>query len=91
MDKKGLKEALEVLEEALIDLAKNLKPFFANFSTYRTAKHYLKGLLSAVDRKNNWQIAENSLPPAAFVRKSLMECRSGKRFSYAACWRGPWF
>lgn len=58
MDKKGLKETLEVLEEELIDLAKNLKPFFANFSTYRTAKHYLKGLLSVVDRKNNWQIAE---------------------------------
>ncbi len=36
MDKKKLENALEVLEEKLIDLTKSLKPFFANFSTYRT-------------------------------------------------------
>lgn len=58
MDKKELKKTLRALEEELVDLTKNLKPFFANFSRYRTAGHYLKGLLSAINRKNNWQIAE---------------------------------
>ena len=58
MDKKRLKETLGALEEGLTNLMKSLKPFFKNFSTHRIAGHYLKGLVSAVDRKNNWQIAE---------------------------------
>lgn len=58
MEKKGIKETLEILEKRLIDLTQSLKPFFANFSTHITARHYLKGLLSTLDRKNNWQLAE---------------------------------
>lgn len=58
MDKERLKGMLEELEEGLRDLVANLKPFFVNSSTYQTAGRYLKGLLSAVERKNNWQIAE---------------------------------
>ena len=61
MDKKRLKETLGALEEGLTNLMKSLKPFFKNFSTHRIAGHYLKGLLSAVDRKNNWQIAEKTI------------------------------
>lgn len=56
--KRELKETLVILGERLTVLTKRLKPFFTNFSIHIAARRYLKGLLSTLDRKNNWQLAE---------------------------------
>lgn len=53
-----LQQNLAIVQGALKDLSENLKGFFGRPSTHATACHYLQGLLSSVERKNSWQIAE---------------------------------
>lgn len=60
MDQKKLTETLKSLEGALEELSLSLSGFFRTSSTKATAHGYLKGLLSSVDRKNSWQLAEKA-------------------------------
>jgi SRSO17 transposase len=53
-----LQQNLAIVQGALKDLSENLKGFFGRPSNHATACHYLQGLLSSVERKNSWQIAE---------------------------------
>jgi SRSO17 transposase len=58
MDTKTLKTTLKDLEYAFEGLIDQLKEFFPNSSTRTSARYYLRGLLSAVDHKNSWQLAQ---------------------------------
>jgi SRSO17 transposase len=42
----------------LADVARRLAPYFARLESRQRASAYLQGLLSAVERKNSWQMAE---------------------------------
>jgi len=46
------------IESAFEELTNRLENTFTNKKSYNTAKKYLTGLLSQVERKNNWQLAE---------------------------------
>src|SRR5262245_57199561 len=58
MDNKTLNTTLKNLEEAFEEITDHLKEFFPNSSTRTSACYYLRGLLSAVEHKNSWQLAE---------------------------------
>lgn len=58
MSTQMLKKNLEALEESLRSLSQRLEKYFPNFSTKTNAYYYLRGLLSCVERKNSWQLAE---------------------------------
>jgi SRSO17 transposase len=58
MDTKTLKTTLKDLEGAFEGLVEHLKEFFPNSSTRASARYYLRGLLSAVEHKNSWQLAQ---------------------------------
>lgn len=47
----------EIEFEALV---KSIEPRFSRSESKQRAKTYLKGLLSSVERKNGWQMAEES-------------------------------
>jgi len=58
MNQQSLKMTLRNLEEAFEDLIDQIKGFFPNSSTRTTTRYYLRGLLSTIERKNSWQLAE---------------------------------
>src|SRR5579863_3930753 len=51
--------SLSSWEPVIEDLFLRLDPFFARQETRIQARDYLKGLLSPVQRKNGWQLAEH--------------------------------
>ena len=48
----------DLLTEEFDRLVQGLMPLFARSKTRERARGYLRGLLSAVPRKNSWQLAE---------------------------------
>jgi len=44
--------------EAVADVSERLRPRFARAEPRRRARAYLRGLLSPIERKNGWQLAE---------------------------------
>lgn len=58
MDIQLAKDTLMRLEKGLNNLVEGLRSFFPNSSTRASAYYYLRGLLSTVERKNSWQLAQ---------------------------------
>jgi len=46
------------LEKGFDELMARLRRVFANEAGFRMARNYLRGLLSPIERKNGWQMAE---------------------------------
>ncbi|XGV94433.1 MAG: IS701 family transposase (plasmid) [Leptolyngbya sp. BL-A-14] len=51
-------EDVEQWSNEFVELNQRIAPYFKRLETKQHAQDYLQGLLSAVERKNSWQIAE---------------------------------
>lgn len=56
--KKNIPQELKVLEDILTETTQPLSKYFKRIKGWVTGVEYLKGLLSNIERKNSWQIAE---------------------------------
>jgi len=67
--KKKTKELKEKIDEAL----KEIGIYFKRLEARESAKHYIRGLLSQIGRKNSWQIAEEEGLKAPYKIQHLLD------------------
>jgi SRSO17 transposase len=63
----------EVMKQTFEELEAMLKPLFAREETRQSALAYLKGLLSSIERKNSWQLAEEAGLAAPYAFQYLLD------------------
>jgi len=60
------------LESAFEELMNHIEDIFASTSGYQSAKKYLTGLISPVDRKNGWQLSEATGETTPYVLQQFL-------------------
>ena len=80
--------------DQLDDLVARIAPRFSRIEPRRQAGLYLEGLLSAVERKNGWQLAEHLGDARPWRSNGCSHMCSGTRRRCAICvaptWLRPW-
>ena len=73
---KADKEAVEPVLAQLDELEKHIASRFARLEALEAALAYIKGLISAVARKNSWQLAEAIGDRNPYRFQHLLNCAS---------------
>lgn len=68
----SLTSAEEVWTSLFEQLSERIGPCFARSETREGVKAYLRGLLSPVERKNGWQLAEEAGLPTPYAMQYLL-------------------
>jgi SRSO17 transposase len=65
--------AEEVWTEAFEEMCQRMGPCFAQVQTRQRAQAYVRGLLSPVERKNGWQLAEEAGETTPYAMQYLLD------------------
>jgi SRSO17 transposase len=65
--------AAEIWTAAFEEMYQRLSPCFAQVQTRQRAQAYVRGLLSPVERKNGWQLAEEAGETTPYAMHSLLD------------------
>ncbi len=65
--------AEEIWTEAFEEVCQCIGPCFAQVQTRQRAQAYLRGLLSPVERKNGWQLAEEAGERTPYAMQYLLD------------------
>ena len=65
--------AEEFWTEAFEEVCERIGPCFAQVQTRQRAQAYLRGLLSPVERKNGWQLAEEAGERTPYAMQYLLD------------------
>src|SRR6266702_2652062 len=65
--------AEEIWTDAFEEVCQRIGPCFAQMKTWQRAQAYLRGLLSPVERKNGWQLAEEAGEATPYAMQYLLD------------------
>jgi SRSO17 transposase len=65
--------AEEFWTDAFEEVCERISPCFAQVQTRQRAQAYLRGLLSPVERKNGWQLAEEAGETTPYAMQYLLD------------------
>src|SRR3989442_13294171 len=65
--------AEEIWTNAFKEVCQRIGPCFAQMKTWQRAQAYLRGLLSPVERKNGWQLAEEAGERTPYAMQYLVD------------------
>jgi SRSO17 transposase len=63
----------EIWSAAFADVCQRIGPCFGRSETQQRAQAYLRGLLSPVERKNGWQLAEEAGESTPYAMQYLLD------------------
>jgi SRSO17 transposase len=65
--------AEEIWTHAFQEMCQRIGPCFAQMKTWQRAQAYIRGLLSPVERKNGWQLAEEAGETTPYAMQYLLD------------------
>jgi hypothetical protein len=65
--------AEEIWRDAFAEVCQRIGPCFAQVQTRQRAQAYVRGLLSPVERKNGWQLAEEAGETTPYGMQYLLD------------------
>jgi len=72
-DASSFPSAEELWSAEFQDVCKRIGPVFARSETRKRAQIYLQGLLSPIERKNGWQLAEEAGESTPYAMQYLLD------------------
>jgi SRSO17 transposase len=65
--------AAEIWRDAFEEICQRMSPYFVQVQTRQRAQAYVRGLLSPVERKNGWQLAEEAGETTPYAMQYLLD------------------